>query len=423
MMSILSLVLQVALGVFSHDPKLSAGNLCGYLPQDTLVSAPPKGYKPFYISHAARHGSRFLSHSDSTTFFVADTLAKYAEKGLLTADGYALMDDIRRLKAMSDGNYGRLTEAGANEHRQISARMYRHYPEVFNNRKRPEIAAYSTDSKRVQESMHAFTDELTGRSPALTVDHTVITHEQRASSREVTGNHLHGSAADRAKKDERTYYGTVEELRKDYDLQTFAKRFFTDPQAIPSKSLVYMAKACFKCQKTDLSMGRWFTPEELYYFWLSSTLYWAKYVNFHDYTSPITCARGGGMIEQIIEDADNAINSRSRAAATLRFTHDTYMLPLMAAVGFESTVLECTEREIPEHFQDYNFVCPACNVQLIFYRRGCCGPVLVKLLLNEKESLIHGLAPVKGCYYDWQSLKNFWQARIESFNNRYTYLK
>ena len=34
-----------------------------------------------------------------------------------------------------------------------------------------------------------------------------------------------------------------------------------------------------------------------------------------------------------------------------------------------------------------------------------------RLLLNEKETLIHGLEPATLCYYDWESLKRFWQDR------------
>ena len=39
-MTLFSIVLQVALGVFSREPGLSAGSLCGYHPQDTVVSIP-----------------------------------------------------------------------------------------------------------------------------------------------------------------------------------------------------------------------------------------------------------------------------------------------------------------------------------------------------------------------------------------------
>ena len=45
----------------------------------------------------------------------------------------------------------------------------------------------------------------------------------------------------------------------------------------------------------------------------------------------------------------------------------------MAAVPFEGTVMDCPETEIAERF--------------------------------------HGLEPVTLCYYDWESVKRFWQDR------------
>ena len=42
---------------------------------------------------------------------------------------------------------------------------------------------------------------------------------------------------------------------------------------------------------------------------------------------------------------------------------------------------------------------------MIFYR-GKDGDVLVKFLVNEKETLLRGLAPVSGPYYKWETVKN-----------------
>lgn len=421
-MSILiSFILQIALGAIAQQPNLSAGNLCGYYPQDTVYTVAPSGYKPFYISLAARHGSRYLSHADSVTFRVADTLAMLAGKGMLTADGLALMEDIQMLRAITEGNYGALTELGAQEHRQISARMYRHYPEVFSNNSRREVNACSTESMRVQKSMEAFTGELGGRAPELEISTTVLGWRERPANRSVVGNYLDKEARERAKTEERQFTKTISRLRRGYDLKTFAGRVFTDPQAISSSRLKYIAKACFKCLKTGClttpasmpAMDKYFTASELYYLWVSGSMRLARYLNFPGYMDPFTRARGGGIIAQIIEDADEAIDTHSHTAATLRFTHDSYMMPLMAAVPFEGTVLDCPDTEIAELFQDYNYIYPACNVQMVFYRWQCGKRILVKFLLNEKETLIHGLAPVSGCYYDWDSVKRFWKKRFD----------
>lgn len=419
MTALLSIILQVALGAIAQSPNLSAGSLCGYFPQDTVSTQPPKGYKPFYISLVARHGSRYLSRSDSLTFRVADTLAMMAGKGMLTADGLALMEDIQMIKSMTEGHIGELTRLGASEHRQICARMYRHYPEVFSNKSRLNLYAESTKVMRVQRSMEAFTDELKGRAPALAIDSSVKGWEDEPANRGVVGYSLNDEEKALVKKDERLFSGTASDLQRGYGLQTFAGRIFADPESVDPSSLDFIANTSFLCLKTGCltspstmpAMDKYFTAEELYYLWLPGSMYWAGYLNYPGYEYPRTRRHGGGMLEQIIEEADEAINPRSHTAATLKFSHDTYLMPLMTAVPFEGTVLDCPATDIAEQFQDYNFICPACNVQLVFYRRCCSKRILVKLLLNEKETLIHGLEPVTLCYYDWESVKRFWQSK------------
>ena len=416
MMTILTMILQVALGIFAEHPNRAGGNLCGYFPQDTTVSEAPKGYKPFYISHIARHGSRFLGQSSSDCFRVADTLAAYAEKDMLTEEGLTLLEDIRMLDTMSEGRYGDLTALGAQEHRDICARMVRHYPEVFLDKKRRKAVAWSTSSPRVIESMNAFKSELTARVPGFVFRAQVTQWNGDKRAQEVTGFTMSKAEKTAARKEERSYYKVAPPLRKGFDLKEFRARIFREPSKVPAKTLDYVAQNVFKALRTGCvtdpetmpAMGKYFTAGELYYLWLPGSLAWARYLSFPGYVNPYTRTRGGGILECIIRDADEAIALDSPVAATFRFSHDTYMMPLMAAIRMEGTVLSCEENEIPEYYQEFNYVCPACNVQLIFYRSNH-GPVLVKFLRNEKETLIHGLQPLTGCYYDWNRVKKFWQ--------------
>lgn len=421
-MKLLFTILQVALGIFSKDPDLAAGNLCGYFPQDTLVSEAPKGYKPFYISHIARHGSRFLDKSASKYFQAIDTLDFYAAKGMLTADGLELMEDLRCMYNMTEGHYGELTELGAREHRQICSRMVRHYPEVFSNGKRVRIEAFSTSSPRVIASMEAFITELGERSPKMAVDTFVTDWGADVLSQEVVGyNHL----LDDAKK----------EVLKDFDknsrqlgitlnggtgdFHVFAERIFLEPETIPASTVYLVARYSYKVFKTGRltepetmpGMGKYFTASELYALWINNTMHWLKYMNTPDFPSPLVATRGYGILDCIVEDADEAIKSGSDAAATLRFSHDTYLLPLMSAMRFEGACPDCDESEMLDYFQDFNLVPPAGNVQLVFYRKNCLSPILVKFLLNEKETVIPGLKPKTGCYYDWKAVKRFWATR------------
>ena len=424
-MRLLITILQVALGIFSKNPELSAGNLCGYFPQDTLVSEAPKGYKPFYISHISRHGSRYLGKSASKYFRAIDSLDVYAAKGMLTADGLSLREDLRIMYDMTKDHYGELTELGAMEHRQICSRMVRHYPEVFSDRKRSRAEAFSTGSSRVIASMNAFTSELASRSPNLEIKTFETDWGDDIRSQEVIGcNNL---IDDAMKEEVSKEYERLRQLAKainggEGDFHVFAERIFMEPKAIPDSIVYFLAKYSYKVLKTGRltepatmpSMGKYYTASELYALWVANGINWFRYLNLPGYASPMVTMRGYGILDRIVKDADKAIKPGSTAAATLRFSHDTYLLPLMAAIPLEGTVLDCDRTELMEKFQEFNYICPGCNVQLVFYRKDDGSPILVKFLLNEKETLIHGLAPRTACYYDWESVKQFWAIKTNN---------
>ena len=125
----------------------------------------PKGYKPFYISHYGRHGSR--SNWEGTWY--ADVQSKYtraAQAGLLTPAGLAAKTQIDSLILLHDHMDGRLTYLGTQEHRQIAARMYRNYRRVFHNGSK-KVSARSSIVPRVLVSMNAFTGELASLEDGL----------------------------------------------------------------------------------------------------------------------------------------------------------------------------------------------------------------------------------------------------------------
>lgn len=56
---VLELFAQTAKEEISADIRRSASNYYAYPTPTGTLTAPPKRYKPFYLSHYARHGSRF----------------------------------------------------------------------------------------------------------------------------------------------------------------------------------------------------------------------------------------------------------------------------------------------------------------------------------------------------------------------------
>ena len=411
-MTLISIILQVAIGLFAQNPDFSASNLSAYYPQDTLVSEAPAGYKPFYISHIARHGSRFLVSGKN--FKVIDQLDEYAKAGKLTDEGLAMLQDLRVLHDMSEGHYGELTPLGEREHKEICERMVRHYPEVFQDENRRHIDAYSTNSGRVIKSMESFLEEFDELTSGLRVEKNITKKGcDPRINQEVRGFNVSKEDKELGKKNGKHFSAVRRQLQKGYNFNAFAAKVFVYPDSVAKKTVNEIARMSQYCFRTAIMvkmtamapLKRYFTPEELYYLWLPSNFSWAKrlqYPGMKDFTYPY----GRGIIECMVEDADEAIGKRSHTAATLRFSHDSYLMPVMAAFPFEGLYLECEDSQIPEVFQDWRYICPACNVQLIFFRNKK-NKVLVKFLVNEKETLLHGLAPDKGCFYEWGRVKKF----------------
>lgn len=99
-----------------EDIARTGGVYYAYPVKEAIATPPPKGYKPFYISHYARHGSRWIqSEQDYKT--VVDIFEKAHQAGALTALG----EDVRKRMALvwedAEGHGGDLTPLGVRQHR------------------------------------------------------------------------------------------------------------------------------------------------------------------------------------------------------------------------------------------------------------------------------------------------------------------
>ena len=118
--------------MIAGNPALVCNTACPY--ELALQTGPdtkaPKGYKPFYISHYGRHGSR--SGWDRERYDrVISELSKAKEAGILAAAGDSLLQETMAAKQATNNMDGRLTIRGQREHREIAGRMYERFPEVF----------------------------------------------------------------------------------------------------------------------------------------------------------------------------------------------------------------------------------------------------------------------------------------------------
>lgn len=404
---------QTARELIAENPLRAAGTLHAYEPLDTAYSQPPPGYKPFYISHFGRHGSRY--HGSASSFSAVATLEKYHEDGLLTSKGDSVLHDLRLIFKASEGNYGSLTKRGAWEHHEIARRMQTHYPEVFNDPSRNTVYAVSTQSQRVMDSRDAFLSSLCSLAPGLNV--RIFTEKDKKL---FDGAHqeVRGYSPD---KEEKQYLKTVsvkaakKRWTDSLDRTRIMKEWFIDPSKVPS-SIVTSVYNAGRVRQTMTEEGlpwieKYYLPSELFYIWCDNDISWFNSSCITPDNKGIIARRGGGgILEMIIRDADSAIREGG-VAAHLRFSHDTKLMPLLTAMGVEGADFEGDPALAPEKMFNFQNICMAGNVQLIFYRTGE-GRVLVKILKNEKEVTVPALDSYQGPYYEWETLKEFFIARM-----------
>lgn len=384
-------------------PWMANLNACPYdlATEPGNLTKAPRGYKPFYISHYGRHGTR--SGWDQEKYdLVIDALTKAKEDGILSASGDSLLQETILVKKAHNKMDGRLTLLGQREHRGIADRMYKNFPRVF-RRGSKFIRVNSSTVPRCLVSMAAFTNRLSELDPDL--DIVMDCGEQ--IQKEISNDH-----SKEMNKARRIYLDTLRKSVK-LDLSGMMGRIFTDPAAAskivpePGKlsSAIYSVGHISRSFGFDFNVFRFLPLEAVY----AS----AEYNNVYMFLGECNSVEFGEermkrtepLVRMIIRQADDALASGA-VAADLRFGHDYPLLALCSFLGIEGIGERYNWRQARQHFIATLYSPFAGNLQLIFYRSGKSGrPVLVKLLLNEQEVKLIGLEPVQGVYYNWEELR------------------
>ena len=375
-------------------------NLCQY----EVVPAPetpvPKGYKPFYISHYGRHGSRSDWSGDRYPS-VQNCLHQALEQGILTAEGQQLSVTVDRLIAAHNGMNGRLTDVGAREHRQIAGRMYDKYKKVFSAKRK--VHAISSTVPRCLVSMNAFTAELLSRNPKL--DMTWDTGEE---SMKIC------SSGD-SKEIRKAVKEILRKQRKLHkpDTLAFLSRVFTDADAARQivgnttkfmQNVYWMAAVCGSFELGD-GPYRLFTEDDLYWY--------CQLVGMDIYLRQCNSKPFGDermeptkyLLQDIIDRADEAIASGD-CAANLRFGHDWHLLAISSRIGIKG-IAERGDVEWALNWPSFLYTPFAANLQMVFYKNRE-DQVLVKFYINERETTLIGLEG--GPYYKWEDVKQAWNS-------------
>ncbi|MFT4073575.1 MAG: histidine acid phosphatase [Dysgonamonadaceae bacterium] len=394
------------------DVRRSGGNYYAYPEVENWVLTPaPQGYKPFYISAYARHGSRFLI-SDGSYTSPLQTLKAADQLGKLTPLGQKVMAVVGAMSVMSDKRLGELTPLGAIQHQGIAQRMYRNFPEVFQGQ--AAVDARSTVVIRCILSMLNECNELKAKNPRIDIKTDASQHDMY---------YMNDDAKEIRKfRDVPEVKAAVDKFRNKYEPnpERLMNTLFSDiSYARDSVNGRRLMKQLFDIasnmqshkHQTDMELYSIFTKEECYKLWLVSNFQW--YVNYG--ASPLTQGKmpymEANLLKNMLDTADSCVSAKTNGA-TLRFGHDTCVLPLQALMelGDCGIVIDDPE-QVADKWRTYNIVGMADNVQLVFYRKNGSKDVLVKALLNEKEvtmPVATDIAP----YYHWKDVEAYYRAKL-----------
>ncbi len=410
---------QTALHYIERNRNFAAGNYSIY--PDSLIppqTPAPEGYKPFYLSHYGRHGSRYINNADAFDI-PRQMLLKADSLGQLTETGRCVLEELDFIIEDTNNRWGDLTGAGKQQHRGIAQRMVANYPELF--RDGTHIDARSTTVTRCILSMGVALQMLENINPRLYI--TI-----KASQRDM--NYMNF-------QDKKLRKGAMTpEAQKVYD--DFCVKLDHNPRLMSQLFICpdsvrevvdekwinyYIIKAGLLQMNTHLSSNTYlmdlFTAEELYQMWETENAWW--FIN-HGFTSlngsrqPFTQRH---LLRQLIADADSCIRM-AHPPVQLRYGHETVLLPLVCLTGINGFNFT-TDRmeELEPNGWIASLVFPmASNLQFVFYRRDLNErDILFKVLLNEREATLP-LPTENAPYYHWSDFREHYLNMLDADRRR-----
>ena len=388
--------------VIKENPAWAACEMYYYDYAETDFTPAPKGYKPFYICHYGRHGSRYMSSSVETD--AVRPVFEMAEScGLLTEAGKQYWKDLEIILAEQDGMVGMLTARGAEEHRGMGERMAKKFADVFNG-KRNQVNCVSSTSPRCLLSMTNFTDALQENTRDIEFSYT-------------TGPQHYAYLAYHPEVQEGVVVSGEMEMvfrRAESQPDMLLNHFFTDLDVIKEKigdpyvferrlfqlscmgQLTDHGKCLFDHFPYEALIKNWEARNARFYVAYSNSKELPRYAT--EVATP--------LLKVMLDRMDAALQDGSTVAADLCFGHDVTLMPLISHIGIKGMHEKLSFDQANGKWGAADFISMGSNILFIFYRNRQ-GDVLVKILYNEKETSIPKLEASDGPFYRWEDLRNY----------------
>ncbi len=405
---------QTAKEEISKNACLAGSNYLAYPTPTKALTPAPKGKKPFYISHYGRHGSRYLIDSKDYTGPL-NTLIEADRKGKLTPLGKEVMAKIEKMKVESNKRLGELTELGALQHRQIANRMFHRFPEVFKGD--VHVDAKSTVVIRCILSMENELLELSTLNPKLQFTHDASEHDMYYMN-------FNDKKTTKHRFNDNTKAFNENWDNKNLHPERLLSTLFNDSEYVSlyvherqlMLQLFSLATAVQNSEiRHEVDLLNLFTNDELYTLWQKHNIGWFQEYGSNELNGGTQPFTQRNLLTKIIQEADSCMQ-HERPGATLRFGHETMVLPLTCLLDLNGYGKTLSPNKLEENnWINYRIFPMGANIQFIFYRANAKDKdVLVKVLLNEEEATLP-LTAVSGPYYRWSEVREYYLNKIRNY--------
>lgn len=429
---IIALLLTMAISGIAQDRHQMGSNYYAYPTPTAKYTKAPAGYKPFYLSHYGRHGSRFHQPADHY-HALYNTLAKADSAGKLTDLGKSLLERAKFLDKYAAPRAGDLTQLGVAQHQGIAKRMVKNFPELFKNN--AYIEAYASTSTRCVVSMAAFLEELRAQKPKVEIHQESGKYLMSFISPLDFGKIIGESNTPAWQKENEKLYSHVDPTR-------MMRAIFNDSNYIKKNvdagdlfSKIYeIGNSLQGSPEIEFSFDDLWTDEDLAARWHAQNAWWYSVLGNNPFAKKQGLDNARPLLKNVLDVADKVIaadtvkpskNAPKKTAATLRFGHDTVIFPFAVLLqlenGTQNTGIETADMEnLHKVWRDYEISPMAANVQFVFYKSSKKGaPILVKVMLNEIEQKLpvncerkDERRETRDCpaapYYRWEDVKEFY---------------
>ena len=417
----------------TKDFRKMGSNYYAYPTPTAKYTKAPAGYKPFYLSHYGRHGSRFHQPADHY-HALYNTLAKADSLGKLTDLGKSLLERAKFLDEYAAPRAGDLTQLGAAQHQGIAKRMVKNFPEIFKND--AYVEAYASTSVRCVVSMAAFLEELHAQKPKVEIHQESGKYLMAFISPLDFGKIIGESNTPAWQKENEKLYSHVNPTR-------MMRAIFNDSNYIKKNvdagdlfSKIYeIGNSLQGSPEIEFNFDDLWTEEDLAARWHAQNAWWYSVLGNNPFAQKQGLDNARPLLKNVLDEADKVIAADTaktdktagkkpakKTTATLRFGHDTVIFPFAVLLqlenGTQNTGIETADMEnLHKVWRDYEISPMAANVQLVFYKSSKKGaPILVKVMLNEIEQKLPitcDSATIKNCpaapYYRWDDVRAFYR--------------